>query len=242
MDDRLKNDFADLLTQTHRYFSFQKEIYGDELLVSQPELIPTFSDSIQGGSLEGFSSSIRECQRCALSQNRTHFVFGTGNPNANLMLIGEAPGREEDLKGEPFVGQAGQLLDKILKAIDFERREVYIANILKCRPPQNRDPLPEEITICFPYLQKQIKLIKPQIILILGRIAAQTLLKTDAPLTSLRKQTYKFQNIPAFVTFHPAALLRNPQWKKMVWEDVQVLRKLYDEMVKDKPKWQPLKR
>jgi len=242
MDEQSPNPIADLLTQTQRYFSFQKEVYGNEMIVTQPDIVKRFADSFQVSSLEEFYQSIKTCQKCALSQSRTHFVFGAGNPNANLMLIGEAPGREEDLKGKPFVGQAGQLLDKILKAIDFNRKEIFIANILKCRPPQNRDPLPEEITICFSYLQKQIELIRPRIILILGRIAAHTLLRTEASLTSLRDKTHSFQNIPALVTYHPAALLRNPQWKKFVWEDVQKLRKMYDEIVKDKPKWQPPKR
>jgi len=241
MNEGSQNSFADLLTQTCKYFSFQKEVYGEEMILSQPDLMQTVMNIIQGGSLEGFRASIAMCQKCALSKSRTHFVFGAGNPDANLMLIGEAPGREEDLQGEPFVGKAGQLLDKILKAIDFERREVFITNILKCRPPQNRDPLPEEISLCFSCLQKQIEIIKPKIILILGRIAAHTLLRSEASLTSLRSQTHAFQNIPAIVTYHPAALLRNPQWKKFVWEDVQTVRKLYDEIVKDKPKWQPSK-
>jgi uracil-DNA glycosylase family 4 len=168
-------------------------------------------------------------------------VFGTGNPNAELMLIGEAPGREEDLQGEPFVGKAGQLLDKILAAIAFKRSEIYIGNILKCRPPQNRDPLPEEMALCIPYLFQQIHLIQPKIILALGRIAAHQLLRTTASLGSLRGTIHDFQGISLIVTFHPAALLRNPHWKKPVWEDVQMLRKHYDEQVGDKSPWKPPK-
>jgi uracil-DNA glycosylase family 4 len=192
--------------------------------------------------LDAFYQSIKTCEKCALAKTRTHFVFGTGNPNAAFMLIGEAPGRDEDLQGEPFVGKAGQLLDKILAAIEFKRSEVYIANILKCRPPQNRDPLPEEVALCMPYLLRQIDMIQPKIILALGRIAAHHLLRTSTSLTRLRGSVHDFEGISVIVTFHPAALLRNPHWKKPVWEDVQMLRKLYDEKVGEKPPWNPQKR
>jgi len=144
------------------------------------------------------------------------------------MLIGEAPGAEEDKKGEPFVGRAGQLLNKILKSINFQREEVFIANILKCRPPGNRDPLAEEVVQCEPYLHQQIKLIQPKIILSLGRISGQTLLQTKGSLTSLRGKLHNYQGIPMIVTFHPAALLRNPQWKYPTWDDVRYLRKVFE--------------
>ncbi len=161
----------------------------------------------------------------------TRLVFGTGNPGADLMLIGEAPGLQEDKQGEPFVGRAGQLLNKILEAISFRREDVYIANILKHRPPNNRDPLPEERDRSLPYLYRQIELIKPKLILCLGRISAQTLLNTAEPMKNLRGRFHPFlDGIELMVTFHPAALLRNPAWKRDTWEDVQLLRKRYDEL------------
>jgi uracil-DNA glycosylase len=161
----------------------------------------------------------------------TNLVFGTGNPRADLLIIGEAPGEQEDLKGEPFVGKAGQLLNKILKAIGFERDQVYIANILKHRPPKNRDPLPEERSKSLPFLEKQIDLIHPKLILCLGRISAQTLLGTTAPMKELRGSFHLYKDkYELMVTYHPAALLRNPGWKRHTWEDVQILRKRYDEL------------
>ncbi len=161
----------------------------------------------------------------------TRLVFGTGNPDADLMLIGEAPGLQEDKQGEPFVGKAGQLLNKILAAISFRREDVYIANILKHRPPNNRDPLPEERDRSLPYLYRQIELIQPKLILCLGRISAQTLLNTSEPMKNLRSRFHPFHNgVELLVTFHPAALLRNPAWKRDTWEDVKLLRKRYDEL------------
>jgi DNA polymerase len=154
-----------------------------------------------------------------------------GNPKADLIFIGEAPGREEDLQGEPFVGRAGQLLDRILSAIGFSREEVYIANILKCRPPDNRDPLPEEAEKCLPHLYEQIRLIRPKFICALGRVAGQILLKTNATLGKLRGQWHDLNGTPVMVTYHPAALLRSPGYKKGTWEDMQELRKRYDELV-----------
>lgn len=181
--------------------------------------------------LEKFHLEICDCQKCALGKTRTNFVFGVGNPDATLMFIGEAPGRDEDLQGEPFVGRAGQLLNKIIESIGFGRKDVYIGNILKCRPPNNRDPLPEEVDVCEPYLHRQIDLINPAVICALGRIAAQTLLRTRATLGKLRENIHTYQGRPLIVTYHPAALLRNPNWKKPAWEDVQLLRKIHDEEV-----------
>jgi len=169
-----------------------------------------------------------------LAKSRTKFVFGVGNDSADLMCIGEAPGRDEDLKGEPFVGAAGQLLDKMLAAIGFARDEVYIANVIKCRPPSNRDPEPDEVMQCLPYLQQQVALIKPKVILVLGRIAARHLLECDESLSNLRLQTHSFGAARVVVTYHPAALLRNPQWKRKAWDDIQRVRKLYDDLVGDK--------
>jgi DNA polymerase len=145
-------------------------------------------------------------------------------------MIGEAPGADEDAQGEPFVGRAGQLLNKILEAVRFKREDVYICNILKCRPPNNRDPEAVEVDTCEPYLWKQLELIKPKIILCLGRIAAITLLRITDSLNNMRGKIYMYRGIKVLVTYHPAALLRNPHWKKPTWEDVQFLRKIYDEM------------
>ncbi len=181
-------------------------------------------------SLSELNSKICECQNCVLGKTRTKFVFGVGNPDADAMLIGEAPGRDEDLQGEPFVGRAGKLLNDILKAVKFEREDVYIANILKCRPPNNRDPLPGEMETCIPYLHKQIDLVKPKIILCLGRVAANGLLDKKLSLGQLRESTYDFNGIKVMATYHPAALLRNPNWKRGCWEDVQKFRKFYDEL------------
>ena len=181
-------------------------------------------------SLQMLDSRISSCQRCQLGSTRKNFVFGVGNPKAKLVLIGEAPGADEDEKGEPFVGRAGQLLNKILAAVQLRREDVYICNILKCRPPNNRDPLPQEAESCEPYLKKQIEIINPKLILCLGRIAGQTLLKTKATLSELRQNVYQYQGVKVLVTFHPAALLRNPNWKRPAWEDVQKMRKMYDEL------------
>ncbi len=186
---------------------------------------------VNSNNLDELYNQIHTCQKCDLGSTRTKFVFGVGNPNADLLLIGEAPGAEEDKQGIPFVGRAGKLLTDILKAINFEREDVYIANILKCRPPNNRDPLPSEREICKPYLFKQIELIKPKIILCLGRIASNVLLNKNESLTKLRSQVFEIDKIKIMATYHPAALLRNPNWKKGCWEDVQKVRKLYDELV-----------
>jgi uracil-DNA glycosylase len=181
-------------------------------------------------SLSSHEKAICKCQKCPLGGGRTNFVYGIGNPNADVMFIGEAPGRDEDLKGEPFIGRAGQLLDKILEAVKFKREDVYIANILKCRPPNNRDPQPDEMNSCMPYLMEQIYQIKPKIICALGRISAQALLQTTTPLGKLRKQWHNFHGIPFIVTYHPAALLRFQSYKRDTWEDVQMLRARYDEI------------
>ncbi len=153
-------------------------------------------------------------------------MFGWGNPDAGLMLIGEAPGKDEDEQGIPFVGRAGQLLDKMLLAAGLKRDDIYIANMLKCRPPQNRDPLPEEIIKCEPYLHRQLELIKPKVLLALGRVAGQNLLKTQDSLSRLREQTHHYEDIPLLVTYHPAALLRNPRWKQSSWQDLKKIKKL----------------
>lgn len=173
---------------------------------------------------------VKGCTKCPLHQSRTNTVFGVGNPDADVVFVGEAPGRDEDRQGEPFVGRAGQLLNKILQAIGFEREDVYIANVLKCRPPDNRDPAPDEVMHCEPYLLRQLEIIEPKVICALGRIAGVTLLKTSTSLGRMRTQVHDYHGIPMVVTYHPAALLRNPNWKRPAWEDVQNLRRLYDEL------------
>ncbi|HDL04819.1 MAG TPA: uracil-DNA glycosylase [candidate division Zixibacteria bacterium] len=182
-------------------------------------------------SLSGHEKAINTCQKCPLGATRSKFVYGVGNPNADVLFIGEAPGRDEDLQGVPFVGRAGQLLDRILAAINFTRDDIYIANILKCRPPNNRDPQPDEMKTCMPYLMEQIRLIKPKIICALGRISAQALLQTTTPLGKLRGQWHDFNGIPFIVTYHPAALLRFQSYKRDTWEDVKRLRAKYDELM-----------
>ena len=184
-------------------------------------------DSDPGSSaaaLESLENDARRCERCALSQGRQSVVFGTGAPNADLMFIGEAPGAEEDRRGLPFVGRAGELLTKIIAAIDLTREEVYIANIIKCRPPGNRDPLPDEVSACRGYLESQIDLIQPRVIVLLGRVAAQTLLGNDLPLGRMRGEWYRVRGVETRVTYHPAALLRNTSFKRPTWEDMQVIR------------------
>ncbi|VAX26117.1 Uracil-DNA glycosylase, family 4 [hydrothermal vent metagenome] len=188
------------------------------------------SDLMSYKTLDELYENIHDCQKCSLGATRNKFVFGVGNPNADLMLIGEAPGADEDKQGIPFVGRAGKLLTDILKAINFEREEVYIANILKCRPPNNRDPLPSEREVCKPYLFRQIELIKPKIILCLGKVASNVMLNNNDSLTKMRSEDHELNGIKLMVTYHPAALLRNPHWKKGTWEDVQKVRKLYDEL------------
>jgi DNA polymerase len=185
-------------------------------------------------TIDELNSAINTCVKCGLGKTRIKFVFGVGNPKAEVVVVGEAPGADEDEQGEPFVGRAGQLLNKILEAIHFKREEVFICNILKCRPPNNRDPQAEEIDCCEPYLWKQLEIIKPKIILCVGRIAGQSLLKTNSSLTLMRGKVHDYRGIPLMVTYHPAALLRNPNWKKPCWEDVQQFRKLYEEMKRGK--------
>jgi DNA polymerase len=227
-----------ILDRAARYLEIQHDLYGPFLFLDMGKSHGAdVSDA--AADLERFRESIETCSRCGLSRARNRFVFGTGNPDAGLVLVGEAPGEVEDRIGEPFVGAAGQLLDRILEAIGFKRSDVYIANVLKCRPPGNRDPLPEEVANCLPALRRQIAIIQPRLLLALGRVAAQHLLGTQAPLSRLRGTVHRVDGIPCLVTFHPAALLRNPEWKRPTWEDVQHLRQLYDELVGDKPGWTP---
>jgi uracil-DNA glycosylase len=172
---------------------------------------------------------VAACTRCGLSATRTQTVFGVGNLQAEWLVVGEAPGAEEDRQGEPFVGRAGQLLNAMLRAIGLKREQVYIANVLKCRPPQNRDPVAAETMECLPYLDRQIALLRPKIMLVVGRIAAQNLLRTDAKLGALRQQVHSFgvSGVPLVVTYHPAYLLRSPAEKRKAWEDLKFAREVF---------------
>lgn len=226
--------------------TLQKEIFGDELFISkskrnlsvvkepatlfeEPALFPEEKkDWEKATSLDALEKLISNCTKCRLHTGRNKFVFGTGNPNADVIVIGEGPGAEEDKQGLPFVGRAGQLLNDMLKAIKFEREEVYIGNVVKCRPPENRTPMQDEMDTCIPYLKKQVELIKPKLILCLGLTAAKGLLKKRESLGELRKNIFEYEGAKVIVTYHPAALLRNPHWKKDCWEDLKKFRKLYE--------------
>lgn len=229
-----------VLDRVRTYFGQQAELVGPELFGVRIDALSRLAEE-QAPRIQSLEQTVLACRKCALSETRKHVVFGVGDPDANLMLIGEAPGEEEDKQGIPFVGKAGQLLDKILAAIGFERSEVYIANILKCRPPGNRDPEPDEIALCKTHLDRQIRAVRPKVILALGRIAGQVLLRSESSLGRMRGQSFTYLDVPVVVTYHPAALLRNPQWKRAAWEDVQKLRHVYDRLAGDKPAWQPPK-
>ena len=197
---------------------------------------PTFSGAEAGDvaamDWEALQSTVAQCASCPeLVANRTQTVFGVGDRGADWLVIGEAPGAEEDRQGQPFVGRAGKLLNNMLRAIGLEREQVYIANILKCRPPNNRDPKPQEAAACEAYLRRQIALLRPKIILVVGRIAAQTLLATDRPIGRLRGEVRRYDHLPVVVTYHPAYLLRSPLEKRKVWEDLRLARHTYRQAV-----------
>jgi uracil-DNA glycosylase family 4 len=178
-------------------------------------------------TLEEVQHLTRDCRRCSLWSSRKTIVFGEGYPAADLLFVGEGPGEDEDRQGRPFVGPAGQLLTNIIKAMGLQRESVYIANIVKCRPPGNRTPKPEEVNACTPYLQEQIKAIRPKVLCALGAVAARFFLKTEAPVSALRGRFYSYEGMDLMVTYHPAYLLRNPAAKRQVWEDVQqIIQKL----------------
>ncbi len=209
--------------------------YGVERVAPPPvvaEELPRLETNDISGSATGSETvaqirlELGGCQRCQLGGTRTNLVFGAGNEKSEIVFVGEAPGRDEDLKGEPFVGEAGQLLTKIIQAMGLAREDVYICNVLKCRPPNNRNPQPEEIEACQPILLRQLQAISPKIIIALGTFAAQTLLRTRAPISQLRGRIHDYHGIPLMPTFHPAFLLRNPGKKREVWEDMKQVLKL----------------
>lgn len=224
------------IEQAVRYLRRYQALYGDQLILGRPipESTPAAPSSHpvaeQAAVLAAFYTEISDCQQCPLGAGRTRFVFGAGSPAADMVFVGEAPGYEEDRQGEPFVGKAGKLLDRILAAIQLSRRDVYICNILKCRPPNNRDPLAKEVEQCLPYLKEQLRIIQPKLIVALGRVAAKTLLGVDESLKNMRQQVYSYEGVELRVTYHTAALLRNPALKAPAWEDFQAIRDRYREL------------
>jgi uracil-DNA glycosylase len=191
-----------------------------------PAPAPSLSPGAPGrlAELETLAAAASACTRCRLAEGRKSVVFGAGNPDADLMLVGEGPGAEEDRQGLPFVGPAGELLTKIIQAMEIRREDVYIANVVKCRPPGNRDPQPDEVQACRGYLEKQVALVQPRLLVALGRVAAQALLGNESPIGQLRGRWYQAFGIPTMVTYHPSALLRNPALKRPTWEDMQQVR------------------
>ncbi len=213
-----------LLKQVRQFLEIEKAFGVSNAPVAPGAAAPD-EQSNSVDELKKLEEEFRHCMMCPLSQTRTQVVFGSGNPRARLMFVGEAPGFDEDRQGQPFVGAAGQLLTKIIQAMKLTRQEVYIANCLKCRPPQNRSPLPTEILTCSPILERQIQIIRPEIICALGKFAAQTLLQTQEPISRLRGRFFERNGLRVLPTFHPAYLLRNPTDKKLVWEDMQKIMK-----------------
>jgi uracil-DNA glycosylase len=181
-------------------------------------------------TLDQLADDLKDCQRCKLHNGRTHVVFGAGNPQAALVFIGEAPGEQEDLQGQPFIGPAGELLTKIIEAIGLRREEVYLTSVIKCRPPDNRNPEPDELATCAPFLHHQLQLIQPKIICALGAYAAQTLLQTTDTISQLRGRFHDYHGIKLMPTYHPAYLLRKPTEKRLVWQDMQLVQKAYAEV------------
>ncbi len=222
--------------QKLRYFKQYQELFGNEIFL-QLKKYSIIGDNSQkkkkrksnSYDLTSFNDEIKNCLKCDLGKTRKKFVFGVGDFNASLLLVGEAPGEQEDLSGEPFVGRAGKLLDKMLSAINRSREnDVFICNVLKCRPPDNRDPSKEEISKCEPYLVNQIDLIQPKLIVALGRVAGKTLLGVDKSLKDMRNTIHSYHGTNLIVTYHPAALLRNSNWKPDAWNDFKWIRTLID--------------
>jgi len=230
MPDQLANEIRATLAAARSQLEYLTDLGFAEQEVTAPagSDVQNASAAIPGSeTLDTVFNDLGDCQRCGLGASRTKLVYGVGNPNARLVLVGEAPGREEDLQGEPFVGEAGRLLDRILQAMGLHRDDVYLCNVLKCRPPNNRDPQPDEVATCEVFLARQIAAIRPQVIIGLGRFAVHSLLKTNAPISKLRGEWQSYQGIPLMPTYHPAYLLNNPEGKRDVWDDMkQVLRRL----------------
>ena len=235
MPEHLINEIRETLASARSQFEYLSDLGVETQVAALPDAKSERQSFETNADLEGALGAIRtelgDCQRCGLAASRTKLVYGGGNPNARLLFVGEAPDHEEDLAGEPFVGEAGQLLDRILLAMGMQREEVYLCSVLKCRPPTKRDPLPEEVATCEAFLIRQITAIRPQVIVGLGRFAVQNLLKTKEPINRLRGEWQRYQGIPLMPTYHPAYLLSNPEGKRDVWEDMkEVLRLLNTEV------------
>lgn len=204
----------------------------EQIRTQAPASAPTVrSRDEKAAALAEMTAEVAACEACHLHTSRTRTVFGTGDPDANLVFIGEAPGKNEDEQGEPFVGRSGKLLTDILTAIGFAREDVFICNILKCRPPENRDPAADEVRECEPFLKRQLEILQPKVICCLGRHAAMTLLQSKASLKAMRETVHFYEGVPVMATFHPAALLRNPHWKRDTWDDVRKLKALHDVLI-----------
>lgn len=223
----MRNEELDSIVASVRaYLELERESGLEEYYFAPADSEPVQAEVVPEG-LDTLKKEVLACRECDLYKTRTNVVFGTGDPNARLMFVGEAPGEEEDKQGLPFVGRAGQLLTKIIEAMGIKRENVYIANILKCRPPNNRAPLPAEIIACQNNVKRQVEIIKPRVICTLGKFASQTLLKTETPISALRGIFREYNGIKVMPTFHPAYLLRNPDEKKIVWADMKkVMREL----------------
>jgi uracil-DNA glycosylase family 4 len=229
-DDRSREGMAEIVDDFRRYLAYVKGLGFNGVALSENalEILDGWGKQRARETLGAIRRDLGDCRRCQLSAGRKHIVFGQGDPKAKLVLVGEAPGYEEDVQGIPFVGEAGQLLTKMLKAINLSREEVYICNIIKCRPPKNRNPEPEEIAACIPFLQRQIEAISPRLICTLGAFAAQALLQSTQSISKLRGEFYRYKDIPLLPTYHPAYLLRNAGRKRQAWEDMQKLQEAYE--------------
>jgi DNA polymerase len=226
MPERLLSELREAIAAGRSQLEYLRDLGFDEVPAAMREV--TQRTSLPGAeSLAEIRADLGDCQRCGLGRTRQCLVFGVGNPQARLVLVGEAPGREEDEKGEPFVGEAGRLLDRILFAMGLQRDDVYICNVLKCRPPNNRNPETDEVARCEPFLIRQLAAIRPQVIVALGLFAVQTLLQNKLPISRVRGTWQQYQGIPLMPTYHPAYLLRNPNGKREVWADMkQVVERL----------------
>lgn len=220
--------FLEILSQSLRFFS-ESGLSGYECSEQTLDVLRSWAVPLtrKNESLGAIRETIGDCRKCGLHRMRNHIVFGSGDPNAKLIFIGEGPGRDEDLRGEPFVGVAGELLTKIIHAIRLTREAVYICNIVKCRPPRNREPEADEIKACLPFLKQQIQAVRPEFIVTLGSTAARTLLETDQPISKLRGRFHDVDGIRLLPTYHPAYLLRKPEKKRDVWEDMKLLMQVY---------------
>ncbi|MHB8481233.1 MAG: uracil-DNA glycosylase [Nitrospiria bacterium] len=218
----LQEEYLSILRSVEDHLRYARET-GVEGMPAYPVPPPVRSEETGCKTLEEVRNWLGECHRCKLHSTRTQIVFGSGNPQPELVFVGEGPGEEEDLQGKPFVGRAGQLLTKMIEAMGLTREDVYIANIVKCRPPKNRNPEADEISSCSPFLTAQLSVLKPKVICTLGTFASKFLLKTEEKISKLRGRFHLVQGVKVMPTYHPAYLLRNPSEKKVVWEDLQIM-------------------